>query len=83
MVHEVDLVCDYVTPRDWVTNWEPPELSRYTFKPVWRTTFKTPWDKVPNLLRIKLTSDVISLFLPSVNKGIFVYFQICRCGLWN
>ena len=29
-----------ITPRDWVTNREPPELSQYTFKRVWRTTFK-------------------------------------------
>ena len=29
-----------ITLRDWVTNGEPPELSLYTFKPVWRTTFK-------------------------------------------
>ena len=74
MVHELDLVCDYIAPRDWVTNREPPELYLYTFKPVWKTTFKNPWDKLPNLLGMKLTTDVILLFLPSVNDGVFVYF---------
>ena len=74
LVHKVDLVCDNITPRDWVTNQEPPELPLYTFKPVWRTTFKSPWGKLPNLLGMKLTTDVILLFLPSVNDGIFVYF---------
>ena len=73
LVHEVDLVCDYITPRDWVTNWESPELSLYTFKPMYRTTFKTPWGKLPNLLGMKLTTDEILQFLPSVNV-IFVYF---------
>ena len=74
LVHEVDLVCDYITPRDWVTNWEPPELPLYTFKAVWRTTFKTSWGKLPNLLGMKFTTDVILLLLPSVNDGVFVYF---------
>ena len=60
--------------KDWVTNQEPPELPLYTFKPVWRTTFKTPWDKLPNLIGMKLTTDVILLFLPSVNDDVFVYF---------
>ena len=73
LVHEVDLVCDYITPRDWVANWESPELSLYTFKPVYRTTFKTPWGKLPSLLGMKLTTDEILQFLPSVNV-IFVYF---------
>ena len=73
-MHEVDLACDYITPRDWVTNQESPELSLYTFKPVCWTTFKTPWGKLPNLLGMKLTTDVILLFLSSVNNGIFVYF---------
>ena len=42
MVHGVDLVCDhlYNTKRLWITNREPSELSQYTFKRVWRTTFK-------------------------------------------
>ena len=41
MVHEVHLVCDhlYNIKRLWVTNREPPELSQYRFKRVWRTTF--------------------------------------------
>ena len=29
-----------ITPTDWVTNREPLELAQYTFKRVWRTTFK-------------------------------------------
>ena len=51
-----------------------PRTSWATFKPVWRTTFKSPWGKLPNLLGMKLTTDVILLFLPSVNDGVFVYF---------
>ena len=41
LVHEVDLVCDHLhnTKRLWVTNREPPELSQYRFKRVWRTAF--------------------------------------------
>ena len=37
-------------------------------------TFKTPRGKLPNLLGMKLTTDLILLFLSSVNNGIFVYF---------
>ena len=46
-------------------------------------SFKTPWGKLPNLLGVKLTTDVILLFLSSVNNGIFVYFWSCRFVLWN
>ena len=70
----VHLVCDYITLRDWVTNQEPPELSLYTFKPVWRTTHKTPCNKLQNKLGMKLTTDVILMFLPSMNDGVFAYF---------
>ena len=58
--------------KDWVTNQESPELPLYTFKPVWRTTFKSPWGKLPNFIGMKLTTDVILLFLPSVNDDVFV-----------
>ena len=74
MVHEVDLVFDYITPKDRVKNQEPLELSLYTFKPVWRTTFKTPCNKLQNKLGMKLTTDVILMFLPSMNDGVFAYF---------
>ena len=40
----------------------------YTFKPMCRTTFKTPWSKVQNLLEIKLTTNVTLLFLSIVNN---------------
>ena len=63
----------YRTKRLWVTNREPPELSLYAFKPVWKTTFKTPWRKLPNLLGIKLLTDAILLFLLSVNNVIYLF----------
>ena len=61
MAHEVDLVCDhlYNTKRLWVTNREPPEFSLYTFKPVWRTTFKRA------LLNRTLTSTQLHPHPPS------------------
>ena len=37
-------------------------------------TFKTLRGKLPNLLEMKLTTDVNLLFLSSVNNGMFVYF---------
>ena len=36
--------------------------------------FKTPSGKLPSILGIKLTTDVILLFFSSVNNNIFVYF---------
>ena len=36
-----------------------------------RTTFKTPFGKVQNLLGMKLTADVILLFLSAVNNMFF------------
>ena len=41
-------------------------------------TSKTPCGKLPNLLEMKFTTDVILLFLSSVNNGRFVYFWSCR-----
>ena len=60
LVHEIDLVSDHLeyTIRLLVTNQESPELSLYTFKQVCRTSFKTPSGKLPNLLGMKLTTDV-------------------------
>ena len=83
MVHEVDVVCDhlYHTKRLWITNWETSELFLYTCKLVWRTTFETTWEKFPNLLGMKLRTDVILLFLSSVNNVIFVYFL--KSQVWN
>ena len=85
LVHEIDLVSDHLeyTIRLLVTNQESPELSLYTFKQVCRTSFKTPSGKLPNLLGMKLTTDVTWLFLSAVNTDIFVYFLYYRCGLWN
>ena len=37
-------------------------------------TSKTPCGKLPNLLEMKFTTDVILLFLSLVSNGIFVYF---------
>ena len=42
-----------------------------------------PWDTVPNLLWMKLTTDLFLLFLSAVNNDIFVYFLCYRCRLWN
>ena len=60
LVHEIDLVSDHLeyTIRLLVTNQESPELSLYTFKRVCRTTFETPSGKLPNLLGMKLTTNV-------------------------
>ena len=41
-----------------------------------RTTFKTPFGKVQNLLGIKLTADVILLFLSAVNNMFFFMSQV-------
>ena len=53
----------------------------YTFKPVCRTTFKTPWGKLQNLLEMNLTTDITLLFPSAVNNDIFVYLSCYRCGL--
>ena len=37
-------------------------------------TFETPWDKLQNLLGIKLATDVILLSLSVADSDIFVYF---------
>ena len=46
----------------------------HTFKPMCRTTFKTPWSKVQNLLEIKLTTNVTLLFLSIVNNLCFFFY---------
>ena len=38
-------------------------------------TFKTPWGKLPNLVGVKLTTDVILQFLSSVNNGYLLIFE--------
>ena len=70
----------YITPRDWELQTESflSSLSLYAFTPVWRTTFKTPGGKFPNLLEMKLTTNVILLFLSAVNTDIFVYFLMLQ-----
>ena len=76
LVHEIDLVCDHLhhTKGLLITNWEPSELSLYKFKPVWRITFETLWDKLQNLLGMKWTTNVILLFLSAVNNNVIIYF---------
>ena len=83
LVHEIDLASDHVsyTNRLLVTNQESPELSLYPFKRVCRTTFQKTWGKLPNLLGMKLTTDITWLFLSSVNTDVFAYFLCYRCGL--
>ena len=58
-----------------VTNQESSELFLYTFKPVCRTSSEAPRGKLPNLLGMKLTTNVTLLFL-SVNNDTFVYFYV-------
>ena len=41
-----------------------------------RTTFETPFGKVQNLLGMKLTADVILLFLSAVNNMFFFMSQV-------
>ena len=57
----------------YVTNWKPSELFLYAFKLVCRTTFQTYWDKLQNLLGMKLITDVTLLFFSAVNNGLFIY----------
>ena len=59
-----------------VTNQESSELFLYTFKPVCRTSSKAPRGKLPNLLGIKLTTNVTLIFLSAVNNDTFVYFYV-------
>ena len=73
------------TQMSWVevdgTGWSWVEVDEAWWRRVHRSvirTFKTPWGKLPNLLEVKLTTDVILQFLSSVNNGIFVYFWSCR-----
>ena len=40
---------------------------------VWKITFETPWGKIQNLLRIKLTIDVTLLCLSPIND-IYLFF---------
>ena len=83
LVHEIDLVSDHLwyTNSLSVRNQESPDLSLYTFKRVCSTTFHKAWEKLSNLLGIKLTTDITRLFLSAVNADIFVYFLCYRCGL--
>ena len=41
-----------------------------------RTTFKTPFGKVQNLLGMNLTADVILLFLSAVNNMFFFMSRV-------
>ena len=83
-MHEINLVCDHLknTEIKLVTNLEPPELSLYAFKPVWRTIFETLWGKLQNLLGMKLTTGVTLLLLSAVDNDIYIF--LCHmCWLWN
>ena len=55
----------------------------YTFKLVCRTTFETLWERLQNLLGMKLTTDVTLLCLSALYNDIFVYFLCHKYGLWN
>ena len=63
--HELDIVCDhlYNINRVLVTSQQSPELSLYKFNPGCITTFETLWDKLQNLLGLKVATDVSLLFL--------------------
>ena len=55
-------LCLFIVTQD-IVSYKPIiywalSLSVYTVKPVCRSTFETPWDKLPNLLGMKLTTDV-------------------------
>ena len=64
-----------------VTNWESSELFLYTFKPVCRTSFESLWERLQNLLGMKLTTDVTILCLSALDNDIFVYFLCHNYGL--
>ena len=53
---------------------ELTQLFLYTFKPVCRTTFETPWGKHQSLLEIKFAKDVNLLFISAVENDTFVCF---------
>ena len=44
-------------------------------------TFETPWNKLQNLLGMKLTTDVTLLFLSVADSDIFVYFFMSQ--IWT
>ena len=81
-VNKIDLVCNHFKHPEslLITNRKPPILSLYTFKPVFRTTLKTPWGKLEILLGMKLTSDITLPLRLEVNNDISIYFFYHRCG---
>ena len=88
LVHEMDLVCDLVIL--FITHQESVSFKLwiywaffYTFKPACRTTFETLWERLQNLLGMKLTTDVTLLCLSALDNDIFVYFLCHKYGLWN
>ena len=46
-------------------------------------TFKSHWDKLHNLLGMKLGTDVTLLPFPLADNDISVYFLCPKYGLWN
>ena len=48
----------------------------YAFKTVYRTISETLWDKLQNLLAMKLTTDVTLLLLSAVDNDIFIFFHL-------
>ena len=62
LVHEIDLFCDlvilFIAHQESVSYKLRIYQVFYTFKPVCRTTFETLWERLQNLLGMKLTTDV-------------------------
>ena len=84
LVHEIDLICIQLAhKKPLVTKQEPLQVSVYAFKPLCRTTFKAPWGKHQNLIKMMLATDVTLLFLSAVNNDILVYFLCYWCELCN
>ena len=84
LVHEIDLICIQLAhKKPLVTKQEPLQVSVYAFKPLCRTTFKAPWVKHQNLIKMMLATDVTLLFLSAVNNDILVYFLCYWCELCN
>ena len=66
-----------ITSREWITSWEPPELSQYTLKRVSRTTFKRV------LLNHAPSSTQLHPHLSSLFQSppSFIYFQPAHFSL--
>ena len=60
----------------WTINYKPRTSWALSIKAMWRIAFETPWGKLQNVLRIKLTTDVTLLFLSPINNIYLFSFYV-------